>query len=61
MFAVMPPIVLLLLERDDVRDCILWYGGMSLLGLILYRSSRKMQLDNEDAESSSGTVKVTKI
>ena len=58
----MPPIIMLALERDDIRDCLLWNGVMALVALVLYRSSRKMDEDEaDDVKSNSQTVKVTKI
>ena len=32
----MPLVPLLILDRDDIFDCLLWGGAMSILGLISY-------------------------
>lgn len=40
--AVMPSIILLGLDRDDIPDCLYWSAGMGLLGLICYIFAKKI-------------------
>ena len=44
----MPPIIMLILERDDIRDCLLWFGGMSMVALGLYLKSVGLSKKGEE-------------
>jgi hypothetical protein len=37
----MPSIVMLVLERDDIQDCLLWSSAMATLGIIAFKISKK--------------------
>ena len=62
MLSVMPPIVMLLMERDDISDSLIWAGGISILGLILYSSSRRInKVKENEIKTMKQTIKVDKI
>jgi hypothetical protein len=60
--AVMPPIVMLALKRDDIPDCLLWSAGMAVLGLLCYYFTKKRDWQLENVKKiEQQTKKVNKI
>jgi len=37
----MPLVPLLILDRDDIPDCMFWSAGMAIIGLLAYAVSKK--------------------
>ena len=53
---VMPAIIMLGLDRDDIKDCFLWAAGMGALGLFLYIGEKGMEKKRNKEETKGGKI-----